>query len=478
MGSSKIVFGPWPQPAPDFFEGAAPAVANVPDEVQRDWDLHVGLRYAKQLATETIPAFLWARRNPGLLPVSDERFVEILCDGIFSKLLVEEGRFDPPDLSVFRDYLDGTRGPGPAARGWFKIDLSPMRYVPTEDDSASTAAVVLLRRHADERYELVAIALEDAVFDPTMQGAWTTAKYFALQGAGVVTTILMHPMLHFPSNAVDAITRTRLSDEGPLKQFLLPHFRLAMAVNYSVLYGQATVLKLGQVYSPYPGTLKENAEVVATLWRGLEHPDGTPNRAYPRYALKLQAPVIHSPYGAFLARYRDVLLWMCRQVVARVTLSAEVASWADHCAYWLPGFPDAAAIRADSDTLAQALASILLDVSVAHSADHYIYAQVNEREVPFRLHAEIPQPSDVAEPDLRTLTTWRDNLNSRMCSLMFFKPYTLSHLVDVDYGFSDGDLRAANIEFRSKIAGMDAELESAGVPVYTPASELATSVQY
>lgn len=472
----RVGFGPWPQPAPRFFEDAAPAVLHVPEDVADDWNRRVGRRYLWQVISETVPTAWWAYRNRGLLPVSDERFVEILCDGIFSKFLTPD--LDPPDEARFAPYLNGSRGSGRGGR-WFKCDYSPMRLVPSDDDSATTPSVVLFNRDASGAYTVVAIALEDEVFDPTMEGGWTLAKYFALQGAGVLTTLLMHPKLHFPSNAVDAITRTRLRDGSVLKKLLLPHFRLALGVNYAVLYGERTVLKPGAVYSPYPGTLKEHAEIVATLWRGFEHEDGTENRAYPRYEFSLEPPVVHSPYGDFLAAYHEALLVFGREVaeVIKIEEREDIAAWADHCAEWLPGFPDASAIF-EGDALARAFASLVLDVAIGHSADHYIYGEVNPREVPFRLHASVPTTSHRDEPDPGRLVTWRDNLHYMMCTKMFFQPYPVEFLHEVDYGFEHEPLREANREFLKSLKRTEQELVDNGVPRYIPLRALATSVQY
>lgn len=105
-------YGPWPQPAPNLYEAAAPAVLNVPDAVHDDWKKHVERRYFCQILTLT-PKMWWRwRRQPGLVPVSDERFCEILCDGIFSKFLTPETRFDAPDRARFADYLSEPLGSG------------------------------------------------------------------------------------------------------------------------------------------------------------------------------------------------------------------------------------------------------------------------------------------------------------------------------------------------------------------------------
>lgn len=473
-------FGPWPQPAPDFFEDGAPAVLHVPDDVQKDWDKHLGRRYIKQVVFDTLPSWVWALQNPGLREVSDKRFCDILCDGIFSKFLMPEALFDAPDLALFRDYMDGTKGPGLGPdEGWFKSDFTPMRLVPSDDDSSTVPSVVLFKRFADQHYEAVAIALSETVFDPTHAGAWVSAKYFALQGAGVITTLLMHPKLHFPSNAIDAITRSRLEPGSILKQLLLPHFRLALAVNYAVLYGPETVLKPGRIYAPYPGTLEQHAEIVSTLWRGMKHPDGSPNRAYPRFRFSLEPPVIHSPYGAFLARYHATLIHFGRKVAAAVCAQRppDVVAWADQCAKWVPGFPDATTIF-EGDTLARVFASLVLDVAISHSADHYIYGQVDPREVPFRLHMQVPTLDQREPPDPKTLVTVRDNLNYKMCSLMFFAPYLVERIADVEYGFDEPNLRQAALEFRSALAETETALKNDGITLYVPLKEIASSVQF
>lgn len=469
-------YGPWPQPAPVFYEDAAPAVLHVPEDVQKDWDKHVGRRYTRQVLLDTVPTWIWAQFNPGVVPVSDARFCEILCDGIFSKFLMKKDRFDDPDDALFADYLDTA-----PSDVWYKSDFRPMRLVRSEDDSATAPSVVLFKSVGKYAYEVVAIAVHDKVFDPTHGGAWTRAKYFALQGAGVITTLLMHPKLHFPSNSVDAITRTRLPPEGTLAKLLRPHFRLALAVNHAVLYGAQTVLKPGRLYAPYPGTLREHAKIVSTLWRGLpfEDEDKTPNQAYPRYRLDTHPPRIHSAYGEFLEHYHRTLLgFFCEVAKDIVSIKTNpVSKWADHCARWLPGFPDSSEVYHDG-ALAKALTSIVLDVSVAHSADHYIYGQVNEREVPFRLHSDLPDHGQRDEPDLTTLTNSGDNFNYRMCTTMFFKPYVVERLADVDYGFTDARLQEANRQFRRDLVTLQDTLEEEGIPRYVPLHEIASSVQF
>jgi len=154
----------------------------------------------------------------------------------------------------------------------------------------------------------------------------------------------------------------------------------------------------------------------------------------------------------------------------------DAIAWADHCASWLPGFPSSTELAVD-DGLARAFASIVLDVSVGHSADHYLYSKVNLQEVPFRLRTDVPTESTTHAPDPGTLTTWKDNFHYRMCMLMFFNPYLIQGLTEVDYGFTEAPLRAAAQACRDALIETDRALRADGID-YVPLDQIACSVQY
>jgi hypothetical protein len=61
---------------------------------------------------------------------------------------------------------------------------------------------------------------------------------------------------------------------------------------------------------------------------------------------------------------------------------------------------------------------------------------------------------------------------------MFFKPYVIERLVDVDYGFADAGLREASLEFRSSLKATQEDLRNDGIPLYLPLDDIASSVQF
>lgn len=475
--------GPWPQPAPQAPDHAAPAVLHLPSEERSAWNRHVGLRYIVDGLLHLGPAALWAWRNRGLKPVSDARFNEILTDGIIGKFLCDELNDD--DRRVFARQLADPNAKAPDER-WYKSDFTPMKFIASEPDgdSATAPSVVLWRRSTTGLYRVVAISVDGTAFDRSSpESTWELAKYFALQGAGICTTLLMHPLLHFPSDAINAITKTLLPVTHPLSQLLVPHFYLQLGVDDAVLHNGGTVLKSGpyRVYAPYPGTFSEHARLVSSLWTGSTTLSGAANNAFPAYRFPLDGWRYHCPYSDFLDEYRKTLLRFTSAVARRILAGPDeqvilVRQWAHHIAFWIPGFPDEHAI-VEGDNLGKALASVIHDIAVGHSADHYIYSQADQQEVPFILHARPPTGFNDSF-DRRNLVHIQDAIRYRMCMKLFFNPYPVTRLLDTQYAFTDDELKAMGEAFARDLKDTPNRIAQRGLREYVPLREIAAGVQY
>lgn len=434
-----------------------------------EWQWHVGLRYARQIATYWPTALAYALRNKGLRSVTNHRFVELTTDGMISKLLSD--RLDPVDIETFGKDLDlfgEDEHP-------FKLDLTPMALVEPVPGVFVASAIALFARNASRQYRLVAITLGDRVFRTEDAEDWELAKLFALQGAGVLTTLLGHPRLHFPIDAVNAVTKSALPSAHVVHQLLAPHLRLALCVNNHVLHGNGSVLKTkeNRIYAPYPGRQGHHLELVSIAWRGLEG-----NSAFPAYRFAMKAPRIHSRYGEFCHAYFHTILRFTRRVAKEVTKGdREIAFWAKHIASWCPGFPSEEVIF-DDDVLARALASFIFGASVAHSADHFLYAKMPMDQVPFRMR--VAPPLEGARPplDYRGMVTTFDQMKYAMCMKMFFEPYNVTRLDQTKYGFVSPRLAEAERVFRADLVRTERDLETRGVPIYVPLSQIAPSIQY
>lgn len=464
--------GPWPQPAPEHPHGQAAAVLHLPWQESMDWNWNVGLRYVRQLIGFT-PVALWRTLvDPHLHTVTDSKFTEILTDGVISSFLCP--KLDPRDQRILKSLLDThTLSEG---ESWYKVDFSPMAYVQTHPGLYAAVTVTLFKRKKDQSYEVIGTWLNNQVFTPKDGDAWELAKYYALQGAGICVTLLKHPAGHFPTDAVNAITQTSLPVKHPIFMLLRPHFRLALGVSDAVLHGKGTVLKSDTFYSPYPGTMKDHVELVATGWKGLKYTDGTYNSAYPPYEFSLDPPVVHSGYGEFLKRYWITIY----DFVYKVTQTLDkkdpfIKAWARDVGRWLPGFPSVDKI-VDPVILAKALTYMIHQVSIQHSSEHYDYATKSVNEVPMRLRVPPPNSKSVKATQNK-LVKFVDTFKYHMCMQMFFKTFPITRMDEIDYGF-EGQLKKDNQDFMLALKKTEEGLKKDGIKVYIPLCETAPSIQF
>lgn len=465
-----VARGPWPQPSPWFPDAMPPAVLAIPRDEREDWRDHVRARYERQILPEAMEAARWAFAHPGLAPVSDERFVEILGDGPIARFLTPV--LDAPDRRLFARVMRRAEHRGAA---FWKADFRVMELVASDAESRAASTVVLFARDRESRLTIAAIAVDERVFEPDASASFAVAKYFALQSAGVAVTLHMHPRLHFPFDALNAIARTRLPDGHVLKELLRPHLRLELAVADAVLHGERSVLVPGQIYSPYPGTHEETLRLVQSMWVGHPHRDGTPNSAYPPFTYPVKPPKVHARYGEFLGRYHAAVRAFVADVLATLPAGDEAArDFARHASHFLPGFPTRNTER-DRREFVDAIATMIFSVSIAHTTDHQLYGLVNPREVPFRLRADVPEPGTDFALDRESLVTTTDTFQYKLCSKMYFEPYPIDRLVDVHYRFADPGLSA---RFVASLRAVEAGLERDGIPVYLGLDAMAPSVQF
>lgn len=464
---------PWPQPSPWFPDAMLPAVLHIPDEDVALWHERVCSRYQEQLVRETPLALFEALRRPALDEVPDAVFAARFADGPIARFLCAE--LDPPDLELFADLI--AQGPG-EGRSFVKADFRVMALVAPDEESAVAPVVVLFVRSGPGRLAVVAIALGDDVFLADGSGAFELAKYFALQAAGVCLTIQAHPQLHFPFDALNAIARTRLPRGHRLRSLLEPHLPLELAIADAVLHGSRSVLRPGHVYSPYPTTHDEALRLVQTIWTGYLHRDGSENRAYPRFRYPVIPPRVDAPYGGFLDRYFEVVRGFVHDVLATVPDDdRDAADFARHAAHFLPGFPGSHAGEHRRD-FADAIATMVFTVSIAHTSDHALYGEVDAREVPFRLRAERPSPGDAVTVDRVALTDTDDLVSYALCSKLFFEPHPVARLVDADYDFVDPALRRRAARFLEELRLAEERMVREGLRIYVPLDRMAASIQF
>ncbi|MCE4554652.1 hypothetical protein [Pelomonas cellulosilytica] len=409
-------------------------------------------------------------------PLDDKLFTDEMGHGLLSKLL---SRLDKPDQKTFAAVLSKLPG-----RMFYKSDSTHMRVVRNPDAGEYVAPSVTLfsapetNDGGDLQLRVEAIALfgqpgpgqpydtRGQLFTPADGAAWDLAKYFAMQGALVRINLVDHPMVHFPSDSINAITKAALPTDNFLLQLLWPHFRLSLPVDNSVLEGSYSLLNRTYFYpyAPYPAKGGEMRQVFPFYWTGANAPPdddpfwtGRPN-AFPAYKFALEPRNVPSRYGNFLGAFYEPILQFTKQVVAQIPphQKADIAQWATYIASWVPGFPMAEDV-ADSSTLARTLAAIIWNAAIVHSADHFLMHAMFEGKLPLPYVIRNPPPMN-GNPGGPAQVDASDVFSARLCDQLFFMPHNTETLLDCRYRFTDGVLIGAADQFRIDLAELGESL--------------------
>mgnify|MGYP000691394037 CR=1 FL=1 len=460
--------GPWPQPSPQHPHGEAAAVLHLPDTQMRDWNCHIGLRYQRNLLTYWPVALFYALRNPHLEEVNEAEFADLLTNTVLSRFL--DPTLDAGDQAAFAPYM---QNPGPDTV-FYKADFAVVEYVTAYKGMYITPSVTLFRKDGTQPAQALAMKINNVMITPANKNAWTVGKAVALEGATTRLILSLHPLLHFPMDAINAVTVSSLPVEHPVLQLMKPHLRFTLVLDNMVLNNEFSVLNNTRwfIYAPFVGNASGLRQLVVKGYNGIPG-----NSSYPAYKFPKEPPKIHSNYGVFLQEYYATVYSFVKKVVEKVPVNDPlILNWAEYIRPWVPGFPGCDEIFKD-DNLARCLTSFIWDVSVAHSTDHYNISQIKLNKIPLRLRVPPPPAPDIPPPDTRKFNKMVDIFKYKMAMKMFFAPTNVTALHDTTYGFTDPELMKAGNDFLNDLRETEARLKNL-TPTYAPLKSMSRSIQY
>jgi len=279
-------------------------------------------------------------------------------------------------------------------------------------------------------------------------------------------------------DAIAAVTQSLVPRRHLLFRLLWPHMRFQLPLNNRVLHSPASVARSDPRH-PYacfvgPFLTDGGKGFAAAMTAGYEGVPG--NSSYPPYRYPLEPEPVPTSYGRFLRAYYDVVREYVDEIGEGLSpADPVVARWADQLAGWVPGFPDAEALR-DRATLVSAIAFFIYDVSVLHAADHYSTSQHPLTRYPLRLRVPPPTSRDVPPVRHADLVHFRDTLAHRLARKMFFgPPVSFTLLQDTDSGFEEARLASCQRRFRRRLRETAAEWDESG---HIPLRLISCSIQF
>jgi hypothetical protein len=460
--------GPWPQPCPEHPFSEAASVIHVPKEEAIDWWIHVGSRYIKALFYIPIVYFRGFLK-PGLEPVSDQEFSKLFTNSVFSKFLKKY--FSPTDREIFGMCLHHEQ--------LWVCDFTPLRAFKSFKKIYVSASKVLLRKEADDYY-VVSIYIEKTKsnFTPKDGDKWELAKYFALQGAALCSTLVLHPLQHFPMDSINAVTKTALPKNHLIFQLLYPHLRFTLYLEKAVLTFKSSLLqsKWWIPYAPYPGPYESVRELLAQGYRGIPG-----NSNYPAFKFSLAPTNIPGKYGEFQQAYFGAIKKFVRNILNYLSGKEMfyLSKWADYIAQWVPGFPSGKELMGDKDLLISVISYFIFNVSVGHTMDHYNFGNTNIRKVPMRLRVPPPDHKNDFKLIRSQLTTFWDFGKCEMARRIFFRSSTITSLINTDYDFGkrNEQLQKHVGSFKAELVAIDIKLKENNAQ-FAPLEEIAASIQF
>jgi hypothetical protein len=318
----------------------------------------------------------------------------------------------------------------------------------------------------------IAIQVEDNVFTPKESHAWELAKFFVAQGSALCLLAGLHPLVHFPMDAINALTKSILPADHPVRVLLQPHLYMQLPLNYRILYIDRSVAHNNQkeIYTPFSVPKEGFFEIMRRFHQGIPG-----NSSYPGFEFSLEDRPLYSPFQEFIHEYEMRVLDFVKEVVKSVKpRDPHIRRWAHHLSPVVKGFPSAETIF-QGDNLSRTLMRFIANVSVVHSVDHHSYASVSPNLVPLRLRVPAPSSKKQSYVDPKTMVNWEDIFRHHMAWEMYFKPATVKRLIDVQYDFTDPKLKDAVREFHEQLKTLNNDLAESR---FIPLDEIASSIQY
>lgn len=460
---------PYPQPNPHAPDRLAPTVLHLPKEELREFVAVTLGRLRRTLRTEWMAALRFAHQTREIPPILDEELTRYLVGTLFCKSMTTE--LDERDQRNLAEC-------GPTHGVVYKLDNSPASLIRTVEGTYSTGTICYFGRRAEgQDLQPIGIVLLDTEADepvllrPVDGDAWELAKHFALLSAENNGLVGTHALVHFPMNAINALTKAILPPKHKITKLLMPHLYNQLCLDYSVMFIRQSPLHNNQdeFFTGFTWTLESAIEVTQFCYAGEEG-----NPVYPGYTFSYEPHKFHTDYSDFIGGYRTIIEDFVREVMRGVEVDEQVARWANECARHVSGFPDADEMR-QGDVLVKTIAAVICNNSVLHSTDHYTFGQIPIEKKSLRIRVPPPSSRDIAPLDRKAFMTAEDRFRMYLTHEMHITPSNETHLGNVDYGFDEPELIALNKRFLEQLHAYDAD---PGVTRHAPLEEIACSIQY
>jgi hypothetical protein len=303
--------------------------------------------------------------------------------------------------------------------------------------------------------------------------AWEAAKLISMHAINHKIVLQVHSMIHFPVSVIAQITQQELTEDNPVKWLLLPHLKYTAGVNDLVLNRSYSVL----LDHTNPASPFDTSFETTHLY------DLQPGFAQCKISktMPLRYPSEFA-FGRMMNEYVTVIEWWVQHLLQLVLFETaietppsaaahlnQLQSWFKQISVALPAFWS----EYSADNLTRALVYILTKVTVEHSAQHYLYAQIPTNVKPWRWRSELPQSAQ-HQIDLSRVAKRIDRFQEEVANQSIFGVSPAALLRDVQYRDQRGHTLGADY------VGLRNQLQQVALrhPHGVPISAIAQSIDF
>ncbi|WP_430462138.1 hypothetical protein ACQUQU_04935 [Thalassolituus sp. LLYu03] len=332
-----------------------------------------------------------------------------------------------------------------------QVDFSVIDQLTFDEDAFLTAGI--LRFELGNPSSLSIEFTNGERYTPADGAHWALAKLHMQAVASFIIPGRFHGNIHLGLPCAAAASLYRLNKKGALYQLLAPHLRFTLRINNEALRVQRS-LDRSKAYAPFPMEGADFAQSIAddTVERTIQ-----PGLRAPHWSLATEA----LPYNQFGDAYYQVIRRFVQQVLAEVD-AVELNAWSNYMAAYIPNF-----LQADA---AEAITTLIWQVSVLHSADHYTFEflLLSERYSFNKIRLKTPAQSgiraDLPEAQLIDLACDpEDRYRSNVFVATFVRghkhPLWSNTMNNLSYRFTAPALKLAAESFQRDLLATEQQLE-------------------
>lgn len=335
------------------------------------------------------------------------------------------------------------------------VDLGQVRNVKADDDVYLVGPKVEI-----EDSGKVAIRFgADEVYTPEDGSLWILSKLHVQAAAAYLLPGRFHGNIHFGLPCVTAASLSRLNKADVLYQLLEPHVRFTLRINNEALRVQRAQDR-SKPYAPFPVS---GEEFVKSIAQDVKKELIEPGFRCPPWSLQQEA----LPFVQYGQAYYMVILTFVTKVMPYIT-EEELLRWHHFMSGYIPKF--------ERNNINEAIATIIWQVSILHSADHYAMDHLMQADKYLfsKMRIKSPRESGITKDTpvdqvINMACDAEDRFRLNVFGGTFMRghkhPFWSNTMDNIKYRFKNENLKKEAEVFQKELVSVEGELSKAGIDI-------------